>query len=317
MKIIKNITLILIFTCFQTKIIFPMSDMKQNARSVEELVELATKNNLDETDDINLAAIILTTIQDRKDLKQLNNKKKEQKRYKVPTKIKKTIPPKIESNIKVQNFVRYVQNGNNKNIISILNDPEARTRLPMLLNSTTMFQLLCAVAASKKKLNEYNEDIFVTTFSILLSDEQIHQLLNPEQINKLLTKIVYRGTALRLELFLEFNNFTTQINPSVAQNAMLFLAGRGHNFMLQTLLNNPIICSKLDKNSALSALKKADAGQADRVRRNTLCTLLENDTVYNLLKNLDLNNYLSKESLQFIHKKTTKNNVKHLIKNLL
>lgn len=307
MKIIKNTLLLAILAVASTKIIFPM--IKIN-RAMDELTG-ASSNNLDETDEINLAAIILTTIQDHEDLKQLNNNKKEQTYYSFPT----SVSSKIDPNVNVKNFVLYAQNGNYENIISILNNPERRT-LTILSDSTVMFRLLCTIAASKKKFNEYNEDIFATTFAILISDEQIHHLLSTEQINKLLTKIINKGTVSRLESFLKFDDFAEQITQFVAQNAIIFLAGRGHNFMLQTLLNNPIICSKFDQDTALKALKKAETGQADRVRRSTLCTLFENDIIFNLLKNLELNNYLSKESLQFIYKRTTKRNVKYLMEKL-
>jgi hypothetical protein len=216
-----------------------------------------------------------------------------------------------------QIFVKSAHSGNHKKVESILNDPNERTQFPILSNAQAMFKIIFWLSTSKRNFNESSNDIFALTLDTLLNDKQIQNLLDNQLAKRIFVQLTRKGNASRLDAFMKHDDLVTKISQEKAITAVAFLVKRGCNGMLKILLNNKKICSLLDRDSAINALALSEEGQADKVRRATLCTLLENDTIYELVKDLNLTEYLSTESLQYIHKKTIKKNVRLLIEKFI
>jgi hypothetical protein len=221
---------------------------------------------------------------------------------------------KLKINAKAKNFITYFQKGKYAEIKSVLNNPQERKKLLILSNNQKLLQLLCYIAAQKKQSNKDYEDIYAKTISVLLHDQEIRKLIAP-QITRLFQKIISMGNVLRLRSLLKYKDLVAQFNVTNIRAAIVFVAGRGQNTILKTLLDNEKICASIDQTTAINALKNAGSGQKDKVRNSVICTLLENDTVYNFLEKFNLAEYLSEKSLNYIYSYTEKDKVRNLIKN--
>jgi hypothetical protein len=303
MKMIRLIAYIPLITCLGTANIFTMEPSTDNS-SQQELDDAATK----ESNMIDDAARILTSMRNR----QSNDC------VYVPLQeaVKIRTSPELAPNKNNQSFVKYAYSGNYEKVESILNDQNKRTLFSILSNAQAMFRIIFRLSTSKREFHEPSNDILLT-LDILLSDKQIQDLLDKRLTEKLLTRLTQKGNALRLDAFMRHDDIVTKISREKALGSIAFLVRRGCNGMLKILLDNKKICSFLDQDSAIEALKLSEEGQADKVRHAPLLTLLENNTIYNLVKDLDLTQYLSTESLRYIRNKTQNNNVLLLVKKFI
>jgi hypothetical protein len=303
MKMIRHIAYIPLIICLHTANIFSM-ELSTDDFSLKRLADITTE----ELNTIDDAANILISLQNRQ-----NN---EYTRVTLQKKTTARVSPKFSFKNSDKIFWRYAQSGNYEKVEDILNNPNERTLFPILSNAQAMFKIIFWLSTSKRESIEPSNDILLT-LDILLSDKQIQDLLDNQLAARLLMHLTRKGNASRLDTFMKHDGLVAKISQEKAISAVAFLVKRGCNGMLRILLNNKKICSLLDRNSAIDALALSEEGQADKVRRTTLCTLLENDSIYELVKDLNLTQYLSTESLQYIHKKTNQKNVRLLIEKFL
>ncbi len=312
---IKLVASIAIAICLPLTTTFAME--KQNYRniSLDDLVAIAAAE-ANYSDDIKEAADILTTLKNKQYAFALLYENNNHTYIPLSDAVKREAAY-LTSKVCTKNFIKYVTTGVYKTVEYILNNSAERAKVTILSDSEKMFKLISALIMAKRQLNVHHNDISALTLEVLLNDVAIRSLFNTDQVNKFLTRLTRKGNALRMKALIKHNDLAEKINIQTAQEAVMFLARRGQNAILQVLLDNESVCMLLEQETIIQAFKSANEGQADgRFRRSVLCTLMENDIIYNLIQNLDLTCYLSHDSLQYVYRNTQNQKVVLLIEKL-